>query len=192
MPRHKEFDYDDKLMIARNLFWKKGYNATSLNDLIDAMKINRSSLYLTYGSKHELFLKCLKNYIQDKEKEYQKSVEKGETPLKSVANLVRAITLTVLQDSKTCLSANSTFELARTDIEVKKILEKQALTSVKLIEELLIKVKKSGELKSDKDPLILVHFIVSGIASIWSTHLLFSDEKLTRQTAEFLIDTITQ
>lgn len=88
------------------------------------MKINRSSLYLTYGSKHELFLKCLKNYIQDKEKEYQKSVEKGETPLKSVANLVRAITLTVLQDSKTCLSANSTFELARTDIEVKKILEK--------------------------------------------------------------------
>lgn len=124
MPRHKEFDYDDKLMIARNLFWEKGYNATSLNDLIDAMKINRSSLYLTYGSKHELFLKCLKNYIQDKEKEYQKSVEKGETPLKSVANLVRAITLTVLQDSKTCLSANSTFELARTDIEVKKILEK--------------------------------------------------------------------
>ncbi|HAD78449.1 MAG TPA: TetR/AcrR family transcriptional regulator, partial [Flavobacteriaceae bacterium] len=48
MPRHKEFDYDDKLMIARNLFWEKGYNATSLNDLIDAMKINRSNLYLTY------------------------------------------------------------------------------------------------------------------------------------------------
>lgn len=192
MARHKEFDYSDKLTIARNLFWEKGYNATSLNDLVDAMKINRSSLYLTYGSKHELFLKCLNNYIQDKEKEYQKSVEKGETPLKSVANLIRTITQNVLQDSKTCLSANSTFELARTDNEVKKMLEKQALTSVRLIEELLTQAKESGELKSYKEPKILAHFIVSSIASIWSTHLLFSNDKLTRQTAEFLIETITQ
>ncbi len=71
MPRNKEFDYDEKLIVARDLFWKKGYNATSMNDLVDAMEINRSSIYLTYGNKHDLFLKSLTNYIQKKDKQYR-------------------------------------------------------------------------------------------------------------------------
>jgi TetR/AcrR family transcriptional repressor of nem operon len=190
MPRHKEFDYGEKLTVARDLFWKKGYNATSMNDLVDTMKINRSSLYLTYGSKHELFLKSLDNYILQKEKEYRDTAEKSKEPLKAVKNVVRSVLQIILQDNKTCFSVNSIFELARTDHEVHRLLTKQALTGVKLLQELLERARDNGDLKTDKDPRAMAHFILSGMTSIWTTHILFNDEKLTRQMTEYLMEVI--
>jgi TetR/AcrR family transcriptional repressor of nem operon len=191
MPRQKEFDYDQKLAAARNLFWEKGYNATSMNDLVDALQINRSSLYLTYGSKHDLFLKSLNSYIQEKEEEYRKEAAKSAAPLKAIECVVRSVLKTVLCDNKTCLSLNSTFELARTDKDVNKLLKKQTLTAVRLFEGLLQQAKDSGELKTDKNARVLAHFIVLGMSSIWSAHILFSDEKLTRQMTDLLMQTIT-
>ena len=44
MARNKEFDYDEKLEIVRNLFWEKGYNATSMHDIVATMNLNRSSI----------------------------------------------------------------------------------------------------------------------------------------------------
>ena len=107
MPRQKEFNYDDKLMVARDLFWKKGYNATSLNDLVDTLKINRSSLYLTYGGKHELFLKCLDSYFQLKDREYDQAMTSSEDPIEAVQNLIKAIVDIVLTDTKTCMFVNA-------------------------------------------------------------------------------------
>src|SRR5579862_8099263 len=62
MARTKDFDEDEVLLKAVNLFWLKGYNGTSMQDLVDGLGISRSSLYDTYGDKHSLFLKALDNY----------------------------------------------------------------------------------------------------------------------------------
>lgn len=64
MPRHKQFDPEDVLLKAMGLFWNKGYNGTSMEDLVQVMGINRASLYSTYGDKHDLFLKALECYRQ--------------------------------------------------------------------------------------------------------------------------------
>lgn len=191
MPRQKEFNYDDKLIAARNLFWEKGYNATSLNDLVDTLKINRSSLYLTYGGKHELFLKCLNSYFQLKDNEYSQAMNSSEDPIEAVQNLVQAIVEIVLTDTKTCMFVNSTFELARIDGEVKKMLKKQTLNAVKSIENLLKKAQQSGQLSMEKDPEAIAHYLIAGVGSIWQTQILFSNEKLTRQMASLLIASIT-
>lgn len=192
MPRHKEFDYDEKLIAARNLFWEKGYHATSMNDLVDTLKINRSSLYLTYGSKHELFLKSLESYIRLKEEEYRIEAQKDREPIKAVANVIQSVVQTMLQDQKTCMSVNSTFELARIDKDVNKLLAKQALAAVKLFQDLLERAKEEGKLKTDKEPRAFAHYILANITSIWQTHILFNDEKLTKQMTELLINSITE
>lgn len=191
MPRNKEFDYDDKLKVARDLFWKKGYNATSINDLVDTMKINRSSIYLTYGNKHELFLKSLSNYIQKKDTQYRQAAQKSEEPLEAVKNIIYSVYESALQDNN-CLFTNSVFELASTDKQVGKTLVNQALAAVDLFEVLLKEAQKNGTLTSDKDPRALAHFLVSGLTSIYNTQILFSDKQLTKQTTEILIDSITK
>ncbi len=60
MARPKKFDESATLKKAMNVFWKNGYAATSMSELVKAMDINPPSLYDTYGDKHGLFLMALK------------------------------------------------------------------------------------------------------------------------------------
>ena len=62
MARPREFDPDTVLERAMTVFWSKGYEATSLDDLCDATRLNRSSLYATFGDKRALFLETLDRY----------------------------------------------------------------------------------------------------------------------------------
>lgn len=59
MARPVEFDRTAALRRALRLFWRKGYQATSLNDLVDELRISRSSFYAAYGDKRALFVACL-------------------------------------------------------------------------------------------------------------------------------------
>ncbi|MBT4518617.1 MAG: TetR/AcrR family transcriptional regulator [Halieaceae bacterium] len=59
MARPAAFDRTKALEAAMNLFWARGYSATSLPDLLDAMAIARSSFYASFGTKRKLFIECL-------------------------------------------------------------------------------------------------------------------------------------
>ncbi len=62
MARPREFSTDDALGQAMDVFWSKGFQATTLGDLTRAMGISKSSFYGTFGSKHELYLSSLERY----------------------------------------------------------------------------------------------------------------------------------
>jgi TetR/AcrR family transcriptional repressor of nem operon len=62
MPRVKLFDEKEVLSQAMNLFWKQGYAATSIQDLVNHLGINRASIYDTFGGKHELFQRAFSLY----------------------------------------------------------------------------------------------------------------------------------
>ncbi len=65
MPRRKEFDREEVLLKAMMVFRDKGYAATSMQDLVRRMGINRFSLYQTFKSKHELFVQALHAYYRN-------------------------------------------------------------------------------------------------------------------------------
>lgn len=60
--RPREFDADVALDSAMRLFWTRGYEATSMADLVEATGLNRASLYAAFGDKEALFLKVLDRY----------------------------------------------------------------------------------------------------------------------------------
>jgi len=62
MPRQKAFHPDAALDRAMDLFWRKGFEGSSLSALLATMEISRQSLYNTFGNKHELFLAVLDRY----------------------------------------------------------------------------------------------------------------------------------
>ena len=62
MARPREFDATEALSKAMDVFWTKGYEATSLCDLLEAMDLSKSSFYDTFGSKHEVFLDTIRYY----------------------------------------------------------------------------------------------------------------------------------
>jgi len=62
MARPKAFDPADATREAMETFWERGYHATSMNDLLSDMKLNRGSLYDTFGDKKQLFMAALNEY----------------------------------------------------------------------------------------------------------------------------------
>src|SRR5918999_3717922 len=77
MARHKEFDRDEVLQRAMEVFWSRGYEAASVGELVKRMGINRQSLYDTFGDKHTLYLAALDRY---REVEGRKMFEVLERP----------------------------------------------------------------------------------------------------------------
>jgi TetR/AcrR family transcriptional repressor of nem operon len=77
MARNKQFDPQLTLLKARNLFWTRGFHATSINALVEALAINRASIYDTYGNKRDLFVQCLKSYLQEQTELFD-TIMKGE------------------------------------------------------------------------------------------------------------------
>ena len=62
MPWEKQFRKEEVLTKAMHAFWARGYEATSIQDLVASMGINRASIYATFGDKHSLFIKALRAY----------------------------------------------------------------------------------------------------------------------------------
>src|SRR5689334_12962468 len=62
--RPRAFDLNHALDAALNVFWRKGYEGTSLPDLTKAMGINRPSLYAAFGNKEELFRRAVERYVE--------------------------------------------------------------------------------------------------------------------------------
>lgn len=153
MPRVKQFDEKEVLINAMNLFWKQGYAATSVQDLVDHVGINRASLYGTFGDKEELFKKTFDHYRKINLEQInqlfqnQPDVKAGFTKLFEMA-----IDETINdQDRKGCFVVNTTTELVPGNEEILNILKENKEQVEHLFSTYLRKGKDTGQISSDKD-----------------------------------------
>lgn len=173
MARIKEFDYNEKLEEARNLFWEKGYNVTSMNDIVERLQLNRSSIYATFGNKRDLFIECLQNYAKLKTAQYiAASNQVAKTPFDKLSKMVHSIILQTIKDNKTCLIVRSISELSSSDREIKNLIIQNGVVLHNLLNELIDKSKESGELKKDLSTPTLSNFILSSFSGIYEHYML--------------------
>ncbi len=187
MARNKEFDYTEKLESARNLFWEQGYHATSMHDLVDKMQLNRSSIYDTYGNKHELFMLCLLNYATLKIKQYRTASGPESSPFNMLEKTIKEIVNQTLTDDKACLIVKSIFELAPVDTEVKQAIRTNGQVLESIFLELLTAAKEKGEIRSNTSPEVMARYILSGFSSFWSHYILTGSRKEVNEMVDFLL-----
>ena len=120
MARAKEFDREAVLDRAMELFWSQGYEATSLQALLEHMQIGRQSLYDTFGDKRQLFLEALDRYGKVHIDKMLDRLNETNASLESIreyfADFVRFYSSP--RTRRGCLVANSTLELVPHDEEV--------------------------------------------------------------------------
>ena len=123
MPRKKEFDVDAVLDKAMRAFWKYGYQATSLNDLLDCMQIQRASLYNAFGDKRTLFLNTLHRYDLVYHRSPLTKRMKTASPRQAIVALFQdRVTLEQEKDVRYgCFLVNTALELSPHDPEVAEI-----------------------------------------------------------------------
>jgi AcrR family transcriptional regulator len=86
--RPRSFDRDKALERAMHVFWKQGYEATSVNDLTQAMRINPPSLYAAFGDKEHLYLEALERYQRSRLESVTKWLDEEPTAKAAVARLL--------------------------------------------------------------------------------------------------------
>lgn len=124
MPWEKSFNLDDALARATQVFWAKGYEATSMTDLVDGMGINKGSLYNAFGSKKALFTRALLQYDRDHRQSMLARLEALDDPIVAITRLFDTLIAESLADTakKGCLLVNTALELPNQTADVREII----------------------------------------------------------------------
>lgn len=122
MGRPRQFDEEDVLDRAMELFWRQGYAATSLQELLDHMGISRQSLYNAFGDKHQLFLRCLERYCERHAEEILVALEKPCADLSTIRTFFARFSEILVSSSKplACMIGKSSMEMGCEDAAVQK------------------------------------------------------------------------
>ena len=168
MARSKAFNEEEVLDKAVAVFWAKGYEATSMQDLVEAMGIQRGSLYATFGSKQQLFLQSLERYGKVVVKQFLDILESKASAIESIelffAQLVEH--LLTAGPLRSCLVTNSAIERGLRDEATKQ----QVLHLLNALEmgfyKTLERAQKNGEISKELDLNKLANFLTSNMQGL--------------------------
>lgn len=151
MPWEKSFDLDDAVDRAQNVFWAKGYEATSLTDLTTGMGINKGSLYNAFGSKKGLFTSALLKYDRDNRQKALTHLETIEDPFVAITTLFDGLIAESLADTekKGCLLVNTALELPNHAEDVREMVRSALGDFEKFFERLITAGQKRGSIPTN-------------------------------------------
>jgi TetR/AcrR family transcriptional regulator, transcriptional repressor for nem operon len=165
--RPREFDTEQALESAMQQFWRAGYEATSLQDLLEVMSLSKSSLYQTYGSKHELFLRSIDFYQQISVNELQQSLNNSFSSKAFMKRLLEdVIAEAASKKKKGCLLVNTVNELSHRDKAVSKAVLNGFANVAGVIKQAIESGKKEGAIKSTVRTDTLVNYIVTNVSGL--------------------------
>lgn len=166
MARSKEFNEVEALDKAMEVFWKQGYEKTSIQDLVDQMGIHRRSLYDTFGDKHALFVQTLERYESLIASQFRKQITEDMTTVESIRKIFE---LAIYSDStypKGCLLVNTAVELSLLDDEVSQRIKAAFEQTEKFIADLLRKGQAKGEVARSFDIGQLSRYIHNALIGV--------------------------
>ena len=167
--RAKQFDPDEVVSKAVAIFWSKGYEATSIQDLQEGMGIQRQSLYDTFGSKHELFLTALCFYHENMIVKNLSHLFATPTPKKDI----QQVFYQRIKDAGNpkiisgCLVTNTLTELGSIDDEIKNQLKKTIAFMESAFVNAIKRAQELGEINTNKDANTLSALLVNNLQGIF-------------------------
>ncbi|NIA70725.1 TetR/AcrR family transcriptional regulator [Pelagibius litoralis] len=163
MARPREFEQEAVVEAALAVFWRQGYQATSIQDLVTATGINRGSLYDTFGDKHGLFLEAVDHY---RRRYTARRLAQLETPgplrQKLAGFFDEMIEFSVGEGRLLgCLMTNAAIELAPHDRDTAVAVAASMGAMEKTFHRLLMAAQAGGELSAGKSPRDLGRFFTA-------------------------------
>ncbi len=165
--RPKEFDPDQIADAAMQVFWQRGYAATSIQDLVEGTGLSRSSLYNAFDSKHGLYTCALKRYQQMTTANIELLAGDAPAP-ERVRRLLMKIVDNELQDGQRlgCLAANASLEMAGQDPVVAQLVAQNFRRIEAALEQVLLRGQEQGHIAAHKSPRALASFVVCTVQGL--------------------------
>ncbi len=168
MARAKEFDLDDIEDRAISVFWEKGYEGCSVNDLVQNLGLSRSSIYDTFGDKRQLYLRALDKYRRI-------GLEKMHEILRGTEDIY-AVFETFLNESynkpgnnsenKGCFMVNTATELGFADTEFSEIVNSNKTEIENMFSHYIHQAKQSGNIRSELSDITLARVLYNTMTGL--------------------------
>jgi AcrR family transcriptional regulator len=160
MGRPRGFAENEALDAAMTVFWEKGYEGSTLADLTEAMRINRSSMYATFGDKEALFRLAIARYVEGPAAYVREALE--QPTVRSVVEALLRGALGLLTDPshpRGCLSVQGALACGSDAEPMKQALIEWRKQGEADIQKRLQRARKEGDLAKDVDPGDLARYI---------------------------------
>lgn len=176
MGRPRTFDREEALLRLRDEFWKRGYAATSIDDLMKATGLGKGSLYLAFGDKHQLFLEVLDGYVA-RGLDGVRNALSGEAP--AIERLRAFFRASPKAGGRGCLLMRSTTELASSDPDVEERARRNYRAMEAAIADVVRDAIAEGDLAKDTDPSRLGRLLLAvGQGMVFLAKTGLTDEEL--------------
>lgn len=153
MPWERRFDTEVALGKAMEAFWARGYEATSMQDLVDCMGIGRGSLYAAFGGKRALFLQALSRYDAQHRHSWTESLAAGPSPRGAILTAFDDVAEAALDGSRRgCLLINTALEMSARDIEIASAVNGALAEMERFFARMIRAGQARGEIAADIDP----------------------------------------
>lgn len=163
MGRPVEFDRDVVLERAMQVFWAKGYKATSLQDLLQAMNLSKSSFYQTFFSKHQLFQQSINHYRDYMTRDMLNSLQQAESGRKFIEENFRSIAAEAHEPPGQlgCFVMNSANEFAQQDPVIADLVARGIVQFERVFLAAVKRAQVEGDIAAEKNAQALARYLVS-------------------------------
>ncbi|WP_232383445.1 TetR/AcrR family transcriptional regulator [Actinomadura violacea] len=167
MARPRQFEEGLAVEAAMRAFWESGYEATSTQELCEATGLGRSSIYNTFTSKHDLFVRALALYMDVRTANVVRVLEdEGRTVRERLRTVLGHAVEAPADDPVGCLVVNTMIEMAPRDPDVKERLRRDQARRLAALRAAVEAGQRSGEIDAGRDAGALAHFVVAAIAGM--------------------------
>ncbi len=169
-----------------SVFWRQGYAATSTEDLLQAMKIGRQSMYDTFGDKHRLYIEAIARYQQGSTEENIRRLQSTASPLAGIEAMISGLfPLEKTACEKGCMGINSISEFGHGDFDLNKLRAENGRRQHRALIERLREAQATGEMSKTADLEQAARFVETTMAGLQIAAKAGADVKELRDTAVF-------
>lgn len=168
MARHKAFDPHTVLAKALEVFWRQGYEGTSMQDLVIHMGISRSSLYDTFGDKRGLFLAVLAYYEQEMVSPLLAPLQQSGPTRQRIRQVFRRAIDMALSDrlQQGCLMCNTAVEVGAHDHDITAHVASNLARIEAAFASALTHAYTTGEIKTPQQPRALARYLTNALVGL--------------------------
>lgn len=188
MARPREFDPDQVIDKAIEVFWRRGYKATSVRELVEATGVQRGSLYAAFGSKAGLFDAAMDRYMA--EYSAPRMLENEDRPIReALADLLYGLADSAATDKsrRGCFITNTAVELTPHNRAVARKVADNLGNLEDVLARRLADAQARGEVGTDKDPRALARFLVGAVQGLRVMSKVTPDRERLRDITDIIL-----
>ncbi len=192
MPKVETFSRNEVLQKATEVFHTKGYNGTSMQDLVDATTLNRSSIYNSFGSKLGMFMDVLSYYYTNYKNQIGKKIVQSHNASEMIQAIFDIYVHDILTDNdrKGCLIVNCKSEMVNQEPIIKSFMEQNQEQTLAMLEDIVHNGQMEKIFNQKQTPYQYALYLYTSIQGIRMTGILNTNEKELKNLIQTVLNVL--